>query len=106
MPDALVKSSSSLNACCGCKKPLGQEANCLPIVAQAADEEGPMEAWCPTCFVYQRALLEPGRWGAIAPAKCSRCGVESLLHGHGTKCGSCGSRTVIVLPRPVTIARA
>lgn len=87
--------------CCACRREIGVAAKVTPFSVNDG-EGGPYESFCPTCFVFARAPLEPHRFhqGAFVPVKCGACGVESVAIGQDA-CGQCGSRTVVVLPRPL-----
>lgn len=107
MADVITKKAKSPNACCNCSKSVGDAAKVMSVSVLPADGEGELETWCPTCFVYHRAPLEQDRWGVIFAAKCGRCGVESLLHGHANACSYCRSSAVVLLPpNPSVIASA
>lgn len=105
-PTVISKKSSSPNTCCNCSAAVGEKAKVLPVRVKQADGEGEPETWCPACFVHHRAPLEPGRWPAVHAAKCARCDVTSVLHGHANKCGQCRSSALVLLPSPLVVAQA
>jgi len=109
MADAIVKKSSSPAECCNCHKQVGEKAKVFPVRASAADAPdvgSAVETWCPNCFVYHRAPLEPGRWHNVFCVQCGNCGTQSLLYGHRATCPACASNALVVLPPAPVIARA
>lgn len=83
------------NECCNCHCPVGSGPKVLPVSVDKNDDED-RETWCPTCFVYHRAPLEPGRWPAIAPLQCLACGTTCLTFGP-MRCTSCKSVNVLIV---------
>jgi len=80
------------SACCNCHCPLGDEAGELPVTVDD-------ETWCPQCFAWKRAPMEPARFaGAVRAVKCGgKCGLASVAFA-AAECGQCGSRAVVELP--------
>lgn len=75
---------------------MGDKAKVLAVMVDG-------EAWCPTCFCFKRANMEPGRWRAAAPVQCSACSTLTASFGPYPTCGACLSRAVlIVVPRTLT----
>lgn len=94
--------ATSLPQCASCKCDVGKEVGKIPFFCDdgAHTEDGVKhEAFCPTCFVYVRALREQKRFmpGMFVPIKCANCGLESVSVGTDT-CMQCRSARVIVLP--------
>ena len=84
--------------CVHCQAPVGGDTGEIPM--RVADARGgDEELWCPQCFVWKRAPLEPHRfhWSAIAAVKCTGCGVVSVDVGRGA-CAQCSATRVFVLP--------
>lgn len=81
-------------SCCSCKRPVGAGSKQVPVFVD--DDSGPHRPWCPTCFVFRRAPMEPGRWREVLPVQCGACGSTSTAFGIAT-CGSCSSRRVIII---------
>jgi hypothetical protein len=86
--------------CIRCKAPLGDGPKRAPVFV----DEG--EPTCPRCFVWLRAPMEIGRFGAhhYAAVACSRCGWESVDVGTG-RCAQCHSALVLLLPPPADGAK-
>lgn len=88
--------------CVNCKRALGAEAKVLPFFvddcATETSDRAKREAWCPRCFAYKRALMEPARFwpGTFVPIVCCSCHVESVDHAH-KQCLQCGSRSILAL---------
>ncbi len=97
-PDVIVKKASSATECCCCKKPVGPEVKVYPVQTTADDGSEP-EVWCPVCFVFKRAGLEPGRREAAAPVFCMNCQHETLtLDGTCANCKARGRALRILAP--------
>jgi hypothetical protein len=84
-------------SCVNCHVPLGDGPKRAPV--HVDNGEGVSEQFCPRCFTYRRARMEPARFSSrrLAALLCSRCGWESADFGRGV-CGQCGSRFVAALP--------
>jgi hypothetical protein len=92
--------------CTYCRGVVGGDSGELPI--HVPDERGDKnETWCPQCFVWRRAPLEPHRFhaSAMAAVKCARCGVTSVDFGRGA-CSQCLAVLVVVLPPKPIVAPA
>lgn len=101
----MPKADPKTRACRACKKPLGQEPKVLPMQCSPADDASKVEDWCPSCFAYKRAPLEPGRWPHVMALHCGACSFESLHIGGIPKCGNCGAAGVVLLPpAPVLVS--
>lgn len=87
--------------CCNCKTLLGVPAKVLPFTVSedGGAGGGKAEVFCPQCFVYKRAALDPVRFtpGAYAPIHCTICGLQSVAIGD-LKCMQCRRHSVVVLP--------
>lgn len=92
--NVIVKAAKNGQACYCCAKPVGDAAKVWPMRVTQADG-GPCETWCPTCFVWKRAAMEPGRWQAAAPLLCADCGFETVSL-RGLVCTRCKSRKVLI----------
>lgn len=93
---------SSMLECKNCSCPVGErETGASPKVLPFRVDGGnnDYETFCPCCFVYKRAPLEPGRFtpGAFAPVHCGNCGWDSVATGL-LKCILCGNHHVLLLP--------
>ena len=84
------------DTCINCHDPVGPEAKEIPFVVVDGSNR---ETWCPACFAYHRAPMEPKRFypGAFGAIRCSRCGMTTVDCGMGT-CGQCGARAVLTVP--------
>lgn len=94
---AKPKASPAPVECKACRAPLGDGPKVAPFFV---DQEGQnREPFCPPCFVYVRAPLEPLRFagGAFTPVHCGSCGWDNVAVGR-IACGQCGGPHVIVLP--------
>jgi hypothetical protein len=77
--------------CENCQCDLGVEVKELPVHVEE-------EVWCPQCFVWKRAAMEPERFmGDLKAVHCMRCGMVSVDFGRGA-CGQCGASIAISLP--------
>ena len=84
--------------CVNCRGPVGGDTGEIPM--RVSDERGgEHEVWCPQCFTWKRAPLEPHRfhWDSIAAVKCGRCGVTSVDFGRRA-CPQCLAPLVTALP--------
>lgn len=94
-------SATASPTCASCKREVGKEAGVIPFFCDdgGGGDGSKHEAFCPTCFVYVRALREQGRFapGLFAAIHCARCGLDSVAIGEN-KCGQCRSLHVVVLP--------
>ena len=90
--------------CVNCRETVGGDTRQVPL--RIPDERGGAEeTWCPQCFVWKRALLEPHRfhWHSIAAVKCGRCGAISVDFGRRA-CSQCFAPFLMVLPaKPVVV---
>jgi RNase P subunit RPR2 len=89
--------------CANCHTPLGDAAKRAPVhVDDAAG--GARELFCPRCFVYVRAPLEPVRFAenVLTPLSCTSCGWESVALG-AARCAQCRSTLVVALGSPVRV---
>lgn len=78
--------------CANCHCELSAEAKELPF---HVDEE----TWCPQCFVWKRAPMEPDRFmGMLKAVHCMRCGMISVDMGRGA-CSQCNAAIAIELPQ-------
>lgn len=102
MFDAVTEQEARLDQCCNCRAWLGPSHKVSPMLVDEGDPKSATSntrrAWCPTCFVFKRASLEPGRWTAIAPVQCANCGWLTVLFGFSPKeaprCTRCNSPRV------------
>lgn len=89
------------DACVSCGRAVGAEPKIAPVFVTDADSEGiaKREVWCPRCFAFKRAPMEPERFHpqSMGPVICSPCGYESLAQGRHN-CSQCGSRFILDLP--------
>jgi len=93
--------------CVNCHEELGPEKKIQPT--QVDDGDGDPEAkkewWCPPCFVWHRALLDPARHGSdplqpLSAKCCAACGWTTVDFGRGC-CGMCGMGIRAVMgPKP------
>lgn len=70
-------------------------------------EGGKPEVWCPQCFCWHRAALEPERYypGQFLPVRCDRCGIVAVSIGNEARCMTCtgkGLRSTVRTLGPVT----
>lgn len=96
--------------CVNCGDPLNVRAGELPFFVRddAGDGRGKNEAWCPQCFVWHRAPLEPERFqpyrphtnfGGYRAIRCTRPGCALTTVDTGARaCSQCGERRVLDLP--------
>ncbi len=84
--------------CVNCRALVGGETGEIPMCVPDA-RGGDSEVWCPQCFTWKRAPLEPHRfhWDSIAAVRCGRCGVIAVDFGRGD-CPQCSARMVTALP--------
>jgi len=70
-------------------------------------EGGKPEAFCPQCFCWTRAPLEPERYypGQYLPVRCDRCGVVAVSIGeaHCMTCTAKGIRSTVRVLGPVDV---
>lgn len=76
--------------CSECHCPMGDKAKVLAVMVDG-------EPWCPTCFCFKRANMEPGRWQAAAPVQCGACRSLSTSFGPYPTCACCQSRAVLIV---------
>ena len=91
--------------CINCREPVGQDTGVVPL--RVPDERGgDEETWCPQCFVWKRALLEPHRfhWDSITAVKCARCGAISVDFGRRA-CGQCLAPHVMTLSAKTVVVQ-
>lgn len=91
-------------SCIHCQHPVGLSEGVIPF--HATDEDGTSETWCPQCFVWHRAPMEPERFPervanthtGFRAIRCTspKCGLESVDPGIG-RCLHCGCSSLTVL---------
>jgi hypothetical protein len=86
--------------CAHCKAALGAEAKRAPV-STCDVHGGSLETWCPQCFAWVRAPMEPARYfaDAMTPLSCALCGWESLALG-APRCVQCRSTLTVALGMP------
>lgn len=90
--------------CCNC----ALQIDCVTVIpfTTTDGEGGKREVWCPQCFCWHRAPLEPERYypGQFLPVRCDRCGIVAVSVGdpHCMTCSAHGLRSTVRTLGPVT----
>jgi hypothetical protein len=81
--------------CKNCHEPVGDGPKIMPMRVDGGNDD--WEIFCPQCFVFVRAALEPLRFsGRYAAVHCSGCGFDSIANGI-MRCGYCARRTALII---------
>jgi hypothetical protein len=96
---------TSLQACCNCSSTLGPSNKMQPTNVDG-------ELWCPRCFTWKRANLEPERFNSsqTVAAQCQFCGWKVVCFGIGPgqrlTCNHCGRGGCMpLMPDPDDVAK-
>ncbi len=90
-------SKSDSGYCCNCASAVGPEAKVQPTSCDG-------EIWCPRCFTWKRAALEPERFNSsqTAAVRCQFCAWVTISFGArpgmGLICSHCRSPGALRIP--------